>query len=99
MEGNIILILDLPLLLRLSRLEQIILSGILILAIVFGLILRKIILNYLCSPEIKSGPINIFLMMEQLNALALMIQMIFVIFTLNLTKPLSRIMGKSRNIF
>jgi hypothetical protein len=85
--------LDLPLLLRLTRLEQIFLSVILILAIVSGLFLRKTIFNYLCSPDMKTGPINVFLMMEQINSLALLTQMIFVIVTLNVKTPVSIFTG------
>ena len=85
--------LDLPLLLRLTRLEKIFLSAILILAIVSGLSLRKTIFNYLCSPDMKTGPINVFLMMEQINFLALLMQMIFVIITLNVKKPVSIFTG------
>jgi hypothetical protein len=87
---------DLPHLLKLSSSSKLILSLILFTALILGLKFRLVIIRYLCSPEAKSGPINLLYLLEQFNSIFLIIQIVFQIIALNLTFPISEFTGKGR---
>ena len=84
--------LELPLILNIPTAQMLLLSMTLMLV---GLSSRCCIIRFIGSGESKLCPINILLLLEQVNALPLMFQIIFSITALNLKSPLSKLLGKT----
>jgi hypothetical protein len=87
------LVQDLPFPLNLSSIETFWLTVSLFLIICFGLVLRGIVLAYLCEPEIHIGPINSLLWIDQLNGLVQVGVILAIIIGINVQNPLKDIFG------
>ena len=65
----------------------------LFLCLFYGLKLRKVIFKYLKSPELKLGPINHLIWMDQTNGLLLSFVIVVRIVTIHSTVPLVQLFG------
>lgn len=84
---------ELPFPLNLSSTSKHLLSLVMILALLFGLKLRSQIFSYLRAPETKYGPMDHMIWIDQVNGLFLALVLLWRIVIVNLSMPLSQIMG------
>jgi hypothetical protein len=85
---------ELPLILNIPTIQKLLLSFILMVTLFVGISSRCFIISFIGSGESKLCPINILLLLEQVNSVPLMLQIIFSITALNLNSPLSKFLGK-----
>jgi len=86
---------ELPLILNIPTSQKLLLSLMLTVTLFVGLSLRCCIISFIGSGESKLCSINILLLLEQVNALPLMLQIIFSTTALNLNSPLSKFLGRT----
>ena len=84
---------NLPFPMNLDRLHKMLITLTFMLVLVFGVKLRVRVFKYLTSDEVKMGPINVLIWLDQLNGLLLGLSILLKVLMMNLDSPLSDWVG------